>query len=72
MMGVTLRAYPAAAVLFDAIQVVAGKQPEGEGTNDLPTYLPPKNYPNHAPGLVNFLTISAFSWQPVYASLPAC
>lgn len=31
MMGVALRAYPAAAVLLETIQVVAGKQPEGEG-----------------------------------------
>jgi len=32
MLGVTLRAYPAAATLLDTIQIVAGKQ-ESEGNN---------------------------------------
>ena len=31
MLGVTLRAYPAASVILDAIQMVAGKQAENEG-----------------------------------------
>lgn len=34
MLGVTYRAYPAASVILDTIQMVAGKQAEGEGNTD--------------------------------------
>lgn len=40
MMGVSLRAYPAATVLLDTINVVAGKQPESEGNFLMVSTLP--------------------------------
>lgn len=50
MLGVTLRAYPAASVILDAIQMVAGKQAESEVKNAMSSMIYPRgSNPDHNP-----------------------
>ncbi|KAK6633415.1 hypothetical protein RUM44_004018 [Polyplax serrata] len=50
MLGVTYRAYPAASVILDTIQMVAGKQAEGEVKNSMNSMIYPRgSNPDHNP-----------------------